>query len=75
MGDAHFAFLLAPLLVIQLYNAQVFKLQLLIFAATAHLLLFLAVLLVVWVEVVLLVLSERVLLSHALKVEVTQSKH
>lgn len=63
----HLALLLAPLLVVQFDDAQVFKLQLL-FLAPARLLL--AVLLVVRVEVLLFILREGIPLRHAVDVEI-----
>ena len=75
MGDPHFALLLAPLLIVELYYAQILELQLLLLAATARLLLLLAVLLVVGVEVVLLVFGKRIALACVVDVEIAQFEH
>jgi hypothetical protein len=73
LRDADLALLLPPLLVVQLDYAQVLELQLLLLAATAHLLLFLAVLFIVGIEVVLFVLlSEGVLFADALNIKIAE---
>ena len=75
MGDSHFALLFAPLLIVELYYAQILELQLLLLAATARLFLLLAVLLVVGVEVVLFVFCKRIPLACVVYVEVAQFEH
>lgn len=70
LGDSHLALLLAPLLIVQLYYAQILELQLLLLAATARLFLLLAVLLVVGVEVVLFVFGKRIPLACVVDIEV-----